>query len=137
MLQRIGAGLVAISLAASAGPAAAETFNFRVHARVPVACQVQHRPAPVAGGEAGAVPLGQLNEFCNAPGGYTLVVSYTPGTLQGTVLRAGEDEVVLDGSGQTVLSRAAGPRIRERPLYALPGPEGFDTSRLQIDINPV
>ena len=61
-------------------------------------------------------------------------MSYTPGSLQGTTIRAGDDEVVLNGSGQAVLSRADGPRIRERLVSITPGPAGLDANSLQFSV---
>jgi len=65
-----------------------------------------------------------------------LLVTYAPGSLRGARIIAGDDQVVLDGSGQAVLSRSPGPRIRERPVSAVPGEHGFDTSRFELQIIP-
>ena len=86
--------------------------------------------------EGDAVSLGSFREYCNAPTGYELVVSYAPGTLVGTRIIAGSDEILLNGSGQAVLSRATGPRIRERPIAAVPGENGFDSDHLDLQIIP-
>ena len=83
-----------------------------------------------------AVSLGSFREYCNAPTGYDLVINYAPGSLEGTRIIAGNDEIILNGSGQAVLSRATGPRVRERPIAAVPGEQGFDTDRFELTIVP-
>ena len=90
-------------------------------------------------GEAGFIPmpppfLRKIRELCNAAHGYELLVNYTPGSLQGTTIRAGDDEVVLNGSGQAVLSRADGPRIRERTVSVTPGPAGLNADSLEFSV---
>ncbi|MDQ8758005.1 hypothetical protein RCO27_17400 [Sphingosinicella sp. LHD-64] len=121
----------------ASAPAGAESLNFNLRATVPVSCFVRHTAAGAGPSAGAAVALGQINEFCNAPGGYEVVVSYAPGTLRGAVLSVGNEQVVLNGSGQAVLSRAQGPRIRERALTALPGAGGFDTDRIDFRIQPL
>lgn len=111
--------------------------RFLLRATVPVHCEVQQRGG---GGTAasmdGAVSLGQFREYCNAPGGYALVVRYAPGSMRGAVLAADGDRIVLNGSGEAVLSRASGPRVRERTITATPGENGFDTDRLSFELVP-
>lgn len=126
-------GLAVICLPVSAAGA---DMSYLVRAKIPVHCQVQQRSP---GGEAvdgSAVSLGSFREYCNAPGGYQLVVRYAPGSLQGAVLQAGEDHVILNGSGEAILSRASGPRFRERAITATPGRHGFDTDRLEFQLLP-
>lgn len=123
-------------VALSAAPASGDTSSFTVSAFVPVHCRVGHQGTATESATSGSVSLGVLREYCNAPAGYALVVNYTPGTMKGASVSVGEDSVVLNGSGQAVLSRAVGPRWRNRPLAAVPGEAGFDTDILQFDVQP-
>lgn len=134
MLRKCALGALASLLVTASASAEAESMNFNLRATVPVSCFVRHSSMGAAAGGNGPVALGQINEFCNAPGGYEVVVNYAPGTLQGAVLSVGDEQVMLNGSGHAVLSRAPGPRIRERALTATPGANGFDTDHLNFEI---
>lgn len=114
----------------------ATSFGYNLRLQVPVQCSVRHQPTGYGAAKGGAISLGQFREYCNAPGGYQLVVSYTPGTMRGATISAEDEQVVLDGSGQAILSRVTGPRVRQRTIFATPGEEGFDTDRLELQIIP-
>jgi hypothetical protein len=116
--------------AASAESIATSTINLRL--TVPVVCTVSHQSAISSAGAG--YRLGELREFCNAPGGYALVVNYAPGSMKGAVVAVGEERVVLDGSGRAVISHVQGPRIRDREVFAEPGAAGFDTDRLEFNL---
>jgi len=128
--------LIGATAALVAGPnaALAETGAYRIGLTVGLHCTVQHDLSGYGQSSAGGVTLGELREYCNAQHGYELLVRYTPGSLRGTVIRAGDDEVVLNGSGEAVLSRADGPRIRERMLTATPGESGFDARSIEFSM---
>lgn len=129
--------LVAAATGAPAVPATAESTGFNMRVTVGMSCTVRHMPVAVTGSAQDyLVTLGQIRELCNAPRGYELVVTYTPGTLEGTVLMAGSDQVILNGSGQAVISRETQPRIRTRALRAVPGENGFDTDKLLLELRP-
>lgn len=136
MVRNFSLATASIALAVAPTAASAASMGFNLRATVPMYCTVKHEAigygAPVNGG----ISLGQFREYCNAPSGYQLVVLYTPGTMRGARISADGDEVVLNGSGQAVLSRATGPRIRQRVLSATPGEQGFDTDRLELQIIP-
>jgi hypothetical protein len=136
MFRKGNIGFAVAAVILGSVPAGAADLGFQLHAIVPVQCEVRHQA--IGGGTAvtGTVALGELDEFCNAPGGYEVIVSYTPGTMQGAILSAGEDSVTLNGSGEATLSRVPGPRIRARALVATPGANGFDTDRLEVTIRP-
>lgn len=122
-----------LALALCGSAASAESVGtYNISLTVPLVCSVSHRP----GGGAGpnGVQLGALREYCNSPRGYVLSVNYAPGTMKGAVLSVGDERVVLDGSGHAVISRSMGPRVRDRELMAEPGAGGFDTDRLDFDI---
>lgn len=136
MINRLAIALPIASLLCASAPAGASSeasAGYLVQVRVPVVCQLHHQPAlvPAAGGAFG---LGELQEYCNAPGGYLLSVNYAPGSMRGATIAVGEERVVLDGSGTAIVSHAPGPRIRERQIVATPGQNGFDTDRLNFDI---
>lgn len=135
MVRGIAGVAAVVALGAPVATAGAETMGFNLTLRVPVHCTVRHQPAAgVGGADAGAVALGELREYCNAPTGYQLVVSYAPGALRGAVIQAGEDRVVLNGSGEAIISQSPRPRFRSRVITALPGENGFDTDRLHFHL---
>ncbi|MEO0644044.1 MAG: hypothetical protein AAFY47_11615 [Pseudomonadota bacterium] len=109
-------------------------MSFSLRATVPVQCSVRFQPNAVPVNRGESVDLGRFREYCNAPRGYRLVITYTPGTLRNATVQADGDSVTLDGSGRAVLTQASGPRSRERSLQVIPGSAGFDTDRLQLDI---
>lgn len=130
--------IVSIALATVAAPmpvGAQSSTGYRLSLSVPVVCQVRH-DASGAGFNGAAYNLGQLNEYCNAPAGYELRVSYAPGALEGMVLVLGSRNLVLDGSGQAIMSGADMPNIQQRPLVAIPSEVGFNTDRLEFEILP-
>jgi len=112
----------------------AESTDFMLRYVVPVQCTITQK-AGVAGvaGVADAVGLGAIREYCNAARGYALVVHYAPGSLRGMVLIAGDDRITLDGTGEAIVARSPIPRIRDRTLAAIPGPQGFDTDHLDFE----
>lgn len=135
MVRGIAGVAAVMALVAPVATAGAETMGFNLVLRVPVHCTVRHQPvAGVGSAETGAVALGELREYCNAPTGYQLIVSYAPGALRGAVIQAGEDRVVLNGSGEAVISQSPRPRFRARMITAMPGENGFDTDRLQFHL---
>lgn len=131
----LGSAAFALALAPTLAFAnSTATLNMRLV--VPVQCSVKHDGISGAFSLAGAVSLGSVREYCNAAGGYELVMTYTPGSLNGATIQAGNNSVVLDGSGRVVLSREFGPKVQMRALSIVPGANGFDTDRLDIDIVP-
>lgn len=124
------ASLLLVSSALGAEPVAQSTFQLRLN--VPLVCTVSHQAniAPAGNG----YQLGELHEFCNSPSGYQLTVNYAPGSMRGATISLGDERVILDGSGRAVISQAPGPRIRDRQIYAEPGPDGFDTDRIDFAV---
>jgi hypothetical protein len=119
-------------LALATGAAKAEdSIGYNLQATVAVVCSVKFE---AAGGTSvdGASRLGMIKEYCNAPGGYQLVVQYSPGSLRGAVVNVGESRVVLDGSGTAIIAGARGPKIQSRELIIMPSPNGFDTESFSI-----
>jgi hypothetical protein len=118
------------------GPNAGATeSSYQLRYVVPVHCTLSYGTGTGSGASGdGAVGLGALQEYCNAARGYELIVHYTPGTLRGTVLIAGEERIVLDGSGSTIVDTSPIPRNRSRSLAAIPGANGFDTDRLDFEV---
>jgi hypothetical protein len=134
MIRKFSLAIASVALAASPTAALAASFGYNLQLTVALHCTVQHQPIGSGSTSGGAVSLGTFREYCNAPTGYNLVVYYAPGSLRGARIIAGSDEITLDGSGQAILSHAPGPRIRERPIAAIPGENGFDTDRLELQI---
>lgn len=137
MLNKFALCFACIAVAAAPTAAAPASMGFNLRATVKVQCDIQHRPSDFAVAASGAVSLGVFREYCNAPGGYDLVLIYEPGSLQGARILAGEDHIELNGSGIATLSRETGPRIKQRSIAAIPGEMGFDTDRLDLKMIPL
>lgn len=137
MVRSAATALAALGLISIGAPAGAESGMYMLQVIVPVSCQVSHSPMQLAAVTSGAIPLGQLNEYCNAANGYELIVDYAPGTMENAVIALGNDQVVLNGSGHAVVSRAFGARALKRSLSAIPGNAGFDTDRLDFRVQPL
>ena len=136
MIRKFSLGIASVVLVAAPTTAMAASFGFNLRLTVAVQCTVQHQATGFGIVSGDAVSLGTFREYCNAPAGYNLVINYSPGSLEGARIIAGSDEIILNGSGQAVLSRAMGPRVRERPIAAIPGEQGFDTDRFELRIIP-
>ncbi|MEO1487938.1 MAG: hypothetical protein AAFR88_00690 [Pseudomonadota bacterium] len=131
----VGAALVGAALAPTLSHATGRaSYGLNLRAVVPVTCSVRFQPNGNLLPQGTVFNLGSFLEYCNSPSGYRLVVNYTPGTLRGATVQADNDRVVLDGSGQTVLTQSTGARRRMRNLQIIPGESGFDTDRLTLDI---
>ncbi|MDB5725164.1 MAG: hypothetical protein JWQ16_1918 [Novosphingobium sp.] len=127
-------GFAIAGLALCIGPAQAASSvpgSYSLQLTVAPTCTVRHTPGLMQLG-SGAYGLGALKEYCNVPQGYNVLVNYAPGTMKGAIIALGGDSVVLDGSGTAVVSRAPGPRIKDRALIATPGAAGFDTDVLSF-----
>ena len=136
MIRKYSNGIARVELVAAPTTAMAASVGFNLRLTVAVQCTVQHQAIGFGVVSGDAVSLGTFREYCNAPAGYDLVINYEPGSLEGARIIAGNDEIILNGSGQAVLSRATGPRVRERPIAAIPGEQGFDTDRFELRIIP-
>lgn len=136
MIRKFSLGIASFVLVAAPTTAMAASFGFNLSLTVAVHCTVQHQATGFGAISGDAVSLGTFREYCNAPTGYDLVINYAPGSLEGARIIAGNDEIVLNGSGQAILSRTTGPRVRERPIAAVPGENGFDTDRFELMIVP-
>ena len=136
MIGKLSLGVASIALALTPMAAFAASFSYNLRLTVAVHCTVQHQGTGYGAQNGDALSLGTFREYCNAPQGYELVVNYAPGSLRGARIYAGNDQIVLDGSGRAVLSRTSGPNIRERAISMAPGANGFDTNRLDLNIIP-
>jgi hypothetical protein len=139
--KMISATAIAALFAATAAPAWATATSgsagtYVLKLAVPMLCDVRFTAGGSAAGTGGSFDLGKLGEFCNDGQGYSVVVNYAPGTLRGAVLQLGTDRVVLDGSGQAVVSQSNEARFRTRELVATPGANGFDSPELSFRIQP-
>jgi len=136
MIRKFSLGIASVVLVVAPTAAMAATYGFNLSLMVAVNCTVQHQATGFGIINGDAVSLGTFREYCNAPSGYDLVINYAPGSMEGARVIAGNDEIVLNGSGRAILSRSTGPRIRERMIAAVPGENGFDTDRLELTIVP-
>lgn len=127
----ISAIAVVVAATTASSAIATNSMGFRLKAFVPVTCGVQHNPAGAAF-TGNVVRLGELREYCNAPGGYQLEVRYSPNTLRGVTLGFGNERVTLDGSGFATIPGAMGPKIQTRALSAEIGEGGFDAREFQV-----
>ncbi len=137
MLNKFAICIACIAAAAVPSAAVPATMGFNLRATVKVHCDIQHQSTDFSVSTTGAVSLGVFREYCNAPGGYNLVLVYEPGSLRGARIFAGEDVIELNGSGIATLSRVSGPRNRQRPISVIPGLTGFDTDRLDLRLIPL
>ncbi len=109
--------------------------SIRIMGFVPVICraELQGSMFPTDGQE---VNLGQGSEFCNAPGGYRVVVDYEGAGDLGSLIIDGR-EVELDGSGRAILVSAQGPAINSRQLNYVPGEDSITALRIHIETDMV
>jgi hypothetical protein len=121
--------------ASSVGAASSASTGSTISLEVPVNCKLVHRGDFAQLGDA--YSLGQLYEYCNAPGGFLVQVEYQPGSLQGATVQVGEQTVVLDGSGHNQVMGASGPKISTVNVVANPGSNAFDAGALQFQIVPL
>jgi len=106
----------------------------RISLQIPTVCELALRRGE--GTTNGTLYLGTLVQYCNAPGGFSVEVSYPAGTLVGTSLRVGSAEIILDGSGNALVGGANGPDIIEQEIFAQPAQGGLDANSLSFSITP-
>lgn len=128
------ASALAFAAAASTQAQANSTFGAQITSVVPTICNVAHRGTVTD--LSGAFGLGELTEYCNAPGGFSLYVEYTPGTLVGTELTVDQNTIRLDGSGRASISQHEGPKIITTDITVTPGQNGFDSGYLTFAVDP-
>ena len=117
-------------------PAGAEpSATMNLHANVPIVCKLAYHGEPAQGPEG--YTLGRLHEYCNAPSGFVVEVEYQPGTLHGTILKLGDRELLLDGSGHGEMGRTSGPKIADLQLAANLANVGTRSSSLGFRITPL
>ena len=131
LLLTIGASLCGVI---STQAQALSSSGWQVTAVIPTICNVAHRGSVTDGGTV--FGLGQLTEYCNAPGGFALYVNYAPGTLVGTELTVDGNTIVLNGSGRAEITRHEGPKIVTTDITVKPGQNGFDSDFLTFGVDP-
>lgn len=119
----------------SVDAATVASFGNTIRLEVPVTCKVARRGDVAQTGNT--YNLGQLFEYCNAPGGFLVQVEYQPGSFRGAVVQLGDEAVTLDGSGQNQIMHSNGPKISTVGVTAVAGPGGFDSNALQFQIVPL
>ncbi len=125
--------LAAIVPSASFAGSGDAQVNLTISGFVPVICRAQLDNATVSLPDDGsAVQLGRLNEFCNSPGGYHVVVSYTGHGDLGALIVDGR-QVHLDGSGRAVITESAGPAILSHELDYQPGKDAITSLNVTVE----
>lgn len=137
MFTKFTLGVVALSVGMVSATAQAASFGYNLRLVVPVNCSVNQELTGLGASSGSSYSLGTFREYCNAPRGYRLVLSYAPGSLRGATIIAGNEQVLLDGSGNAILSQTTGPTIRKRFFSIIPGDNGFDTNQIGLDIVPI
>ena len=97
------------AIAADGEPSPTASYSIGITGYVPVICRTS-LDASVIPSSAGAVPLGNLQEFCNSPNGYQIFVDSSPELANATLVVGGR-EVTLSASGPTLVSASNGPAI--------------------------
>lgn len=128
-------------MALTAGPAVADAsvseggsqYAIGLTGFVPVVCRASFAAAPVI--ETGTtVSLGSLSEFCNSPGGYRVVATYSP-TLASGKLRIDGRDIELPESGSVVVSESDSAAITSHDVE-LALPEGNTGGAMSFRIEP-
>lgn len=92
----------------------ATRFSVGVVGFVPVICRASLDAGMVPIG-TGTAKLGTLNEFCNSPGGYRVVATYSPSLASGRLMVDGS-AIELDGTGSVVVSQSDHAAMTNRDL---------------------
>lgn len=141
MAKRVLSSIVALAALAAAGSAqaaepdsnAAGQVRIGITGQVPVLCRVSVDAAMVPQ-IAGRVSLGTMEEFCNNPTGYRVVVSYPQLAAPAKLIVDGR-EILLGTSGFAVVAESDRAGIVERDLQLeLTGPN--EPAQLSFRIEP-
>ena len=134
LVYYFSAAAVLVTMPVSDNLPSSGSKSITVSGQVPVICRVSHSGEVTNQGQS--FGLGKLLEYCNAPGGFSLEVNYTPGSLRGAALQVGEKSIILDGSGHNEVMRVGGPKIMSLDLTSTPGENGFDANYLTFEVVP-
>lgn len=134
LVYYFSAAAVLVTMPVSDNLPSSGSKSITVSGQVPVICRVSHSGEVTNQGQS--FGLGKLLEYCNAPGGFSLQVNYTPGSLKGAALQVGEKSIVLDGSGHNEVMRVGGPKIMTLNLISTPSKNGFDADYLTFEVIP-
>ena len=138
MAIKLGAvGALALLGTAPVAGANAASQSIRMRLSVPVVCKLAFEGAQGRQVHQSENNLGSLIQYCNSPTGSVVAVDYPAGTMRGTLLRVGTDQLLLDGSGHGEVTRNAGPTIR-RAAVAIAAANGRpDATSLNFSISPL
>lgn len=133
-LKTAAVALASIGLVTATATSAAMT-TIRLHAYVPVYCNVELIPTGVAQTGEGIVELGFAQEFCNAPRGYRVILEHTADVPEAAVI-SDTVRIPLSGDGETVLSNSDHPDVELRHLALDLGenPEALQHLGLRIEV---
>ena len=120
--------------AISAAPGAVSgksSFTLEIRGFVPVICRVSVDTTWVAPSED-VIALGQMNEFCNDPSGYSVFVDHAP-NLDGAALIVDGERVALSATGTTLIRRSETAARRSSELQLdMGGEEDLTTLSLRV-----
>ena len=127
----IAASALASSAAWGAAPGDQASYYLQLGGYVAVTCRAQ-LSATQAPAQAGQVPLGQMDEFCNNASGYEVWVDYSP-SLAGDTIEVDGKSFVLDASGSTRIDASSAPAIASKTV-ALDVPTGGVSGTVSIRV---
>jgi hypothetical protein len=131
----------ALALAAALIPAASyagdgdASTSIRIMGYVPVICRAELQGSPTELG-SGAINLGHIDEFCNSPGAYRVVVDYAGAGDLGTLVVDGR-EVPLSETGHTVLISSSGPAQEVHQLSYEPGKDQITALHVSVESDAI
>ena len=127
----IAASALASSAAWGAAPADQASYSLQLSGYVAVACRAQLTTTEVPA-QAGQIPLGQMDEFCNNANGYEVWVDYSP-SLAGDTIEVDGKSFALDASGSTRIDASSAPAIASKTV-ALDVPTGGVSGTVSIRV---
>ena len=126
LLAYIGLGISAPATA-NAGTSAGQSFS--LVGEVPIMCRATVRPQAVPSAGSNTFS-GELNEFCNSPGGYAVYARLGGASDQATLLVDGQT-ISPGAGGEFVVTRSSQPNVAARTLQ-LSGVTSTTTIMFQI-----
>ncbi len=109
-------------------------FALGIVGYVPVICRANVDATRVAT-TPGAVPLGQLSEFCNSPNGYEVYADHSADLAKGSLVIGGQ-KVPLSNAGSTRIRKSNRAAIDSADI-ALEVPKGVTTGQISFRIVPL
>ena len=133
MLKTLTAALLAAS-ATAAGAAADDSSSeasIAVRGFVPVVCRAQVQ-ATVVVPQEGRAELGQLNEFCNSPGGYAVYADHSAELASAELFVDGKAIQLAENGSTLVASSAVAAAASRSVAISVPGGQTGGTITFRI-----